>query len=917
MRHRPLDSQTSMALFFAIVLVSQARVAGGVVLWDFSSPAGYQFDPERIDISGGEARLRAAPDWIVSGTPFRRRLDVFTPANVPGTRALQIESVLHPAGFDFARIACDGRDLTFTDDAGNTVPHWIEMLDPEDEGAFVTVGLAAEAEGSWGSMQLYYGDTTRVASSSWESTFLDVLPDPSTTSVSPAVEFEAFPALERMPDGDLVVAYRTGPSHLSREGAIAVARSQDGGETWTNTIVYDDPRVDDRVNLGMKCLEDGTLLLPFFQYIGAPIGCFIMRSSDGGRTWSEPYPVANPLHGWMALYGQIVEMQDGTLLMPAYGDDPPFEQTRAVILQSTDQGWNWTPRSVIGSLDVSYTETSIAFLEGQKMLAILRDGQANEVLHRSVSHDAGLTWSEPVPMFDGVSPNLIRLASKRLLLGSSDRIGFTGVRVSSSTDGGFTWDRAALVDESRETDLGYPALIETSPGTILMLHYTRLGGIRQTVFSEDYIALNPNLHNFFEGMEDTESLFDWQIWRLSGWPLLVGQTADCRTGAHALFLDDSRDGSSPYAIRTLYDFGRPEGRLAFWLRADSLVNGFEFALLSGTDALSAESRFRFRVTPEGSLDAHIEDGGVPCSRWAPLMGRDAIRIGRWTKIGIHFHAEEDEAEIRIDGAYQGRARPCAPGGEVTHLGFFADAGAGWGDRLVIDDLYGGRCGPEIEPPGVGPEETLYSADGPSLVAPEQPLPEGASPISFTEVASCNGSSIRYQLTSDGGETWLWWDGGAWSPAVAGAAHANAADTVDAHIGALPCGEREMSFRAFFLSDGAQSVVLDRVEIGTDAPPLATLGGGRAPFSWRFAGPNPVRGAAAFDVSLPESREVSIEIFDVSGRRVRALGARLAAGPHRLAWDGADDAGRPVGGGAYFYVIDALPDRARGRLLVVR
>ena len=48
----------------------------------------------------------------------------------------------------------------------------------------------------------------------------------------------------------------------------------------------------------------------------------------------------------------------------------------------------------------------------------------------------------------------------------------------------------------------------------------------------------------------------------------------------------------------------------------------------------------------------------------------------------------------------------------------------------------------------------------------------------------------------------------------------------------------------------------------------------------------------------------LEIFDVQGRRARLLHAGdLEAGPHDLAWDGRDDAGRPLVNGVYLARLD--------------
>ncbi|GJM44579.1 MAG: hypothetical protein DHS20C21_14210 [Gemmatimonadota bacterium] len=70
-------------------------------------------------------------------------------------------------------------------------------------------------------------------------------------------------------------------------------------------------------------------------------------------------------------------------------------------------------------------------------------------------------------------------------------------------------------------------------------------------------------------------------------------------------------------------------------------------------------------------------------------------------------------------------------------------------------------------------------------------------------------------------------------------------------------------------------------------------------------PNPFVGSTVLALSLAESRSVTLEIFDVAGRRVRALaGGRTSAGTHVQGWDGRDDAGLPVVAGIYFVRLSA-------------
>jgi flagellar hook assembly protein FlgD len=57
------------------------------------------------------------------------------------------------------------------------------------------------------------------------------------------------------------------------------------------------------------------------------------------------------------------------------------------------------------------------------------------------------------------------------------------------------------------------------------------------------------------------------------------------------------------------------------------------------------------------------------------------------------------------------------------------------------------------------------------------------------------------------------------------------------------------------------------------------------------------------VTLPESDQVSLLVFDVTGKLVRSVvGGRFAAGPHTLSWDGLDESGKDLPSGAYLLRI---------------
>jgi flagellar hook assembly protein FlgD len=83
-------------------------------------------------------------------------------------------------------------------------------------------------------------------------------------------------------------------------------------------------------------------------------------------------------------------------------------------------------------------------------------------------------------------------------------------------------------------------------------------------------------------------------------------------------------------------------------------------------------------------------------------------------------------------------------------------------------------------------------------------------------------------------------------------------------------------------------------------------------------PNPTTGAATLSFSLARAGEVSLAIYNASGRRVRALlsGSR-GPGTYAARWDGRDEKGIEVPSGIYFYKLFALDRNEVGKVVVLR
>jgi flagellar hook capping protein FlgD len=69
-------------------------------------------------------------------------------------------------------------------------------------------------------------------------------------------------------------------------------------------------------------------------------------------------------------------------------------------------------------------------------------------------------------------------------------------------------------------------------------------------------------------------------------------------------------------------------------------------------------------------------------------------------------------------------------------------------------------------------------------------------------------------------------------------------------------------------------------------------------------PNPFDSQMSLTYSLAMPGRAGVEVYDVAGRLVRRLGGdRVAAGEHRVEWDGRDDSGRALEPGMYFYRLN--------------
>ena len=83
-------------------------------------------------------------------------------------------------------------------------------------------------------------------------------------------------------------------------------------------------------------------------------------------------------------------------------------------------------------------------------------------------------------------------------------------------------------------------------------------------------------------------------------------------------------------------------------------------------------------------------------------------------------------------------------------------------------------------------------------------------------------------------------------------------------------------------------------------------------------PNPFRQQVTLTYGLPEATDVTLEVYDILGRRVRVLvEGRQEAGTHQTQWDGRNSAGQPVASGLYIGRLTADGTSHTQKMTLVR
>jgi hypothetical protein len=327
-----------------------------------------------------------------------------------------------------------------------------------------------------------------------------------TRIISPQPDlYHGWPTVCRRKNGELVLVWSgRRQAHVCPFGTVEMMLSRDEGATWTFPRTLLDSAIDDR-DAGVLETARGTLLVTTFTSLAyepqvqeggsrasdpnwlaahhrlpddasrqADLGEWILRSTDGGATWSSRLPTGvNSPHG-------PIQLADGRLLYA--GKRLWSAEKRIGVCVSSDDGLTWEWLAEIPTREGDrYADChelhAVEAADGTILVQIRNHNPANkgETL-QCESRDGGKTWTVPHPIgIWGLPSHLLRLRDGRLLMTYGHRRPPFGNQARLSTDHGATWSEPMILSgDGAGGDLGYPSTVELSGGDFLTVWYEKL-----------------------------------------------------------------------------------------------------------------------------------------------------------------------------------------------------------------------------------------------------------------------------------------------------------------------------------------------------------------------------------------------------------------------------------------------------------
>ncbi len=294
--------------------------------------------------------------------------------------------------------------------------------------------------------------------------------------------YNGFPGVAQAANGDFVLAYKKGDSHVNTP-FVVLRRSSDAGSTWSPEVVYFNSTVPDPALIRTPL---GALLMAFGK--ADPGGHEVVgytRSSDNGLTWgpftffqdppTDTLGVAPSLNVGATIYGS------------GYGPYSGGGNGSSLWL-SSDDGFNWTKVSGLRQPgEPGRNETAIVQTAANTLFAMMR-ADDNVNTYGQFSTDMGVSWGLPRSYTSQVgvlqAPQMVMVGSALVLMGRQtipiprvlppNTIGYPRQLVAYvSYDGGLTFGHGIVLDTytGQQIDGGYSWPMLLPSGQVYVVYY--------------------------------------------------------------------------------------------------------------------------------------------------------------------------------------------------------------------------------------------------------------------------------------------------------------------------------------------------------------------------------------------------------------------------------------------------------------
>jgi len=239
--------------------------------------------------------------------------------------------------------------------------------------------------------------------------------------------------------------------------------------------------------------RDGSGVLLLFYKVGPdPVNWWgmIMKSADGGRTWSVPARLPDGILG--PVKNKPVRLQNGELLCPTSTEAGEWQ---VYFERTADLGLTWSKSGFVDDPRHMQAIQPAILFHGRKRLQALCRSRGN-VIAESWSKDNGKTWT-PLAPTSLPNPNsgidAVTLTDGRQLLvynpSNVPEGKWTGPRSPiciAISKNGKVWHKVLTLD-SEPGELSYPAVIQTSDGMVHITYTWKRTTIRHITVDPDNI----------------------------------------------------------------------------------------------------------------------------------------------------------------------------------------------------------------------------------------------------------------------------------------------------------------------------------------------------------------------------------------------------------------------------------------------